>query len=37
LFVKPFCGGASVALGLLELGAAQRVLLADLDPLVVAF
>jgi len=36
-FVEPFCGGASVALGLLELGAVQRVLLADLDPLVVAF
>ena len=37
LFVEPFCGGASVSLGLLELDAVQRVLLADLDPLVAAF
>lgn len=37
LFVEPFCGGASVSLGLLELGAVDRVLLADLDPLVSAF
>jgi DNA adenine methylase len=37
LFVEPFCGGASAALGLLELGAVQRVMLADIDPLVVAF
>jgi len=37
LFVEPFCGGASVSLGLLELGAVQRALLADLDPLVAAF
>lgn len=37
LFVEPFCGGASVSLGLLELGAVETVLLADLDPLVSAF
>lgn len=37
LFVEPFCGGASVALGLLEMGAVERVLLADLDPLIAAF
>lgn len=37
LFVEPFCGGASVSLGLLELDAVERVLLADLDPLVSAF
>lgn len=37
LFVEPFCGGASVSLGLLELGAVEKVLLADLDPLVSAF
>ena len=37
LFVEPFCGGASVSLGLLELNAIQRVLLADVDPLVAAF
>lgn len=37
LFVEPFCGGASVSLGLLELGVVERVLLADLDPLVAAF
>jgi DNA adenine methylase len=36
LFVEPFCGGASVSLGLLELNAVERVLLADLDPLVSA-
>lgn len=37
LFVEPFCGGASVSLGLLELDAVETVLLADLDPLVSAF
>lgn len=37
LLVEPFCGGASVSLGLLEAGAVERVLLADLDPLVAAF
>jgi len=37
LFVEPFCGGASIALGLLEMDAVKRVLLADLDPLVAAF
>lgn len=36
-FVEPFCGGASVSLGLLELNAVERVLLADLDPMVSAF
>jgi len=37
LFVEPFCGGASVALGLLEVDAVERVLLADLNPLIAAF
>lgn len=37
LLVEPFCGGASVSLGLLEQDAVERVLLADLDPLVSAF
>lgn len=37
LLVEPFCGGASVSLGLLEVDAVERVLLADLDPLVTAF
>ena len=37
LFVEPFCGGASVSLGLLEADAVERVVLADLDPLVGAF
>lgn len=37
LFVEPFCGGASVALGLLHLDLVDRVLLADRDPLVAAF
>jgi DNA adenine methylase len=37
LFVEPFCGGASVSLGLLEAGAVERVMLADFDPLVAAF
>lgn len=37
LLVEPFCGGGSVSLGLLEAGAVERVLLADLDPLVAAF
>lgn len=37
LLVEPFCGGASVSLGLLEIGAVKRVLLADLDPLIAAF
>jgi DNA adenine methylase len=37
LFVEPFCGGSSVSLGLLEIGAVSRVLLADLNPLVSAF
>ncbi|PEG33544.1 hypothetical protein CQY20_30140 [Mycolicibacterium agri] len=37
LFVEPFCGGASVSLGLLAQDAVERVLLADLDPLVAAF
>ena len=37
LFVEPFCGGASVALGLLEMDAVERVFLADADPLIAAF
>jgi len=37
LFVEPFCGGASVSLGLLAHDAVERVLLADFDPLVAAF
>lgn len=37
LFVEPFCGGASVSLGLLAQDVVERVLLADLDPLVAAF
>jgi DNA adenine methylase len=37
LFVEPFCGGASVSLGLLEMNVVERVLLSDLDPLVASF
>lgn len=37
LFVEPFCGGASIALGLLEMDAVDHILLADLDPLISAF
>ncbi|MDX1887919.1 DNA adenine methylase [Mycolicibacterium sp. 120270] len=37
LLIEPFCGGASVSLGLLEIDAVESVLLADLDPLVAAF
>ena len=37
LLVEPFCGGASVSLGLLAQDAVERVLLADFDPLVAAF
>ena len=37
LFVEPFCGGSSVALGLLEVNAVKRVILADLDPLIASF
>lgn len=37
LFVEPFCGGASVSLGLLELDVVDSVVLADLDPLIAAF
>jgi DNA adenine methylase len=37
LFVEPFCGGASVSLGLLEADVVNRVLLADMNPLVAAF
>lgn len=37
LLVEPFCGGASVSLGLLAQDAVDRVLLADFDPLVAAF
>lgn len=37
LFVEPFCGGASVSLGLLEMNAVERVILADLDPLIASF
>lgn len=37
LLVEPFCGGASVSLGLLEADAVERVFLADFDPLVAAF
>jgi len=37
LFVEPFCGGSSIALGLLEMDAVNRVLLSDYDPLVAAF
>ena len=34
---EPFCGGASVSLGLLAQDAIERVMLADFDPLVAAF
>jgi DNA adenine methylase len=37
LLVEPFCGGASIALGLLEMDVVDTVLLADLDPLIAAF
>lgn len=37
LFIEPFAGGASVSLGLLQADEVERVLLADLDPLVAAF
>ncbi len=37
LFVEPFCGGASVSLGLLEMDAVERVVLGDLDPLIASF
>ncbi|MCL1907250.1 MAG: DNA adenine methylase [Propionibacteriaceae bacterium] len=37
LFVEPFCGGASVSLGLLELGVIKHALIADFDPLIAAF
>lgn len=37
LLVEPFCGGASVSLGLLAQDAVERVMLADFDPLVAAF
>jgi DNA adenine methylase len=37
LFVEPFCGGASVSLGLLELGVVKHALIADYDPLIAAF
>lgn len=37
LFVEPFAGGASIALGLLELDAVDQVLIGDYDPLVSAF
>jgi DNA adenine methylase len=37
LFVEPFAGGASTALRLAAAGIVQRVLLADMDPLVAHF
>lgn len=37
LFVEPFAGGAAVSLHLLSAGLVERVVLADLDPLVYAF
>lgn len=37
LFVEPFAGGASTALRLAGIGAAERVLLADADPMVARF
>lgn len=37
LLIEPFCGGASISLGLLEMDVVDTVLLADLDPLVSAF
>lgn len=37
LFIEPFCGGASVSLGLLETGAVQRAVLADKNPLLASF
>lgn len=37
LFVEPFAGGAATALRLAGLGTADRVLLADADPLVATF
>ena len=35
--VEPFCGGASVSLGLLELGVVEQVVLGDADGLIAAF
>lgn len=37
LFVEPFAGGASTALRLAGTGAVERILLADIDPLVARF
>lgn len=37
LFVEPFVGGATASLRLVGTGAVERVLLADLDPLVASF
>jgi len=37
LFVEPFAGGATASLRLVASGAVERVLLADLDPLVASF
>ncbi|MFD1541546.1 DNA adenine methylase [Nonomuraea guangzhouensis] len=37
LFIEPFAGGAAVSLHLLAAGLVERVVLADLDPLVYAF
>lgn len=37
LFVEPFCGGASVTLGLLEANSIERAIISDLDPLIAAF
>jgi len=37
LFAEPFCGGASVALRMLELKLVDHVVLADLDPLIANF
>lgn len=37
LLIEPFAGGASVSLGLLQSDTVDRVLIADLDPLVAAF
>lgn len=36
VFVEPFAGGASVSLGLLQMNAVKRVILADWDPMIAA-
>lgn len=35
--IEPFCGGASVSLGMLEAGVVEAAVLSDADPLIAAF